>query len=618
MTNPTLKQRRLLFVLATAVILAGAMSTAVADDLDALLAQYKSWRGGDAYARLQTLRVDGTLEAVGLTGKSEYLSSAKGEVYQNIDLGVFRQTQVVDAASGWVTTQSGQIESLPDDAIRDARREALLDFPALLQRSGMAKLSLLPDESRDGETWRVIHLDFGDQDDVDLFVDPATGAQHGYRKKQNNQTTFVRQTDWRLVDGVRMPFVVETIEPNAAENTRLVVAHASINQPPPDHWLSRPAAVRKVSFAHDARRTAWTPIDFKTHRAISFPGTINGVATQIILDSGAAMTVLDTEFAARAGIKPQGTVAATGTTGTETVSFAKGVHIHIGEMDISDVTVAVMPLAKLTAAYGDELTVILGKELLNEVVLDIDFDNQRIAMENADHYQPPPGSIAVPLNLNKDALRTVDVRIEGGPAVPALFDLGSNSSLAINASYWEPHQLARNHRSSVVGVGGVGGGKVVASEIVAGSLTIGPFEFSNVPAELSPRGPTAAESDRTLANVGAEVWSRFRVITNYAENRLYLLPTASAFRKPFNKDRSGLALAPASGGLAVFAVAGGSSAARQGWHVGDTILKVDGASAVANQSDDWRWRSAGTVVLLSGTNSNGKPFERRLVLEDFY
>ena len=242
-------------------------------------------------------------------------------------------------------------------------------------------------------------MNFGDQDGVDLFLDSTTGAQHGYRKTQNNQTTFVRQSDWRPVDGVLMPFVVETIAPVAAENTTLVVTHISVNQTPPDNWLLQPAGIRRVSFAQNARRTAWMPIDFKSHRAISFPGMVNGVSANIVLDSGAQMTVVDAGFASRAGIKPQGAVAAAGTAGTETVSFAQGVNIRIGELTLSDLTVAVLPMNRLSAAFGRELTVILGKELLNEVVLDIDFEHERMALENAEHYRPPSGSIAVPLIL---------------------------------------------------------------------------------------------------------------------------------------------------------------------------------------------------------------------------
>ena len=604
--------------LAAAIAFAGVYSPAVAGELDALLARHQAWRGGSAYAQLRTLRIEGSLAIAGLSGTTEYISTAKGEVYQSTDLGVFKQVQGAGADSGWVTTQSGQVEVLSDDALKDARREALLDFSTTVEGSHGASLSLHPDEIRDGARWRVVHMDFGDRDGVDLFLDPTTGAQHGYRKTQDNQTTFVRQSDWRATDGVRMPYLVETLAPIATDNSTLRVTHVTINPPLPENWLAEPVGVRKVAFDHQARRTAWMPIDFKTHRIISFPATVNGVATNIVLDSGAAITVIDRDFAVRAGVKSQGSLGATGVSGTQSASLAQAVDIHLGDLTLSNLTVAVIPMAGLSTALGRDITVILGKEMLNEVVVDVDFEKERIAFESTADYSPPPGGIALPLNPNKDGLRTVVVRIEGGPSIPALFDLGNNGTLAINASYWEPQHLVTSHRTSVVATGGVGGGAIAVPEIVVNSLTIGPFELAMVPADLSPRGPTTAESDRTLANVGSSVWSRFRVMTNYAQNRLYVIPNAIENSKPFAKDRSGLALERTAAGQKVIAVAAGSPAAARGWRAGDIIEAVDGVNATVKQPNDWRAGLPGTSVSLAGKSASGQPFKRWLVLEDFY
>lgn len=606
------------FALAAAVMLTGFYMPAVAGELEVLLARHQAWRGGPPYAQLRTLRIEGSLAIAGLSGTTEYISTAEGEVYQNTDLEVFKQVQGVGADSGWVTTQSGQVEALSVDALNDARREAMLDFSTAIESSRGASLSLLPDEIRDGARWRVVHMDFGERDGMDLFLDPTTGAQHGYRKTQNNQTTFVRQSDWRATNGVRMPYLVETFAPIATDNSTLRVTHIAINPSLPENWLAAPVGARKVAFDHQARRTAWMPIDFKTHRIISFPGTVNGLATNIVLDSGAAITVINTDFAARAGIKSQGTIGATGVSGTQTASLAQAVDIHLGDLTLSNLTVAVIPMAGLSTALGREITVILGKELLNEVVVDVDFERERIAFESTADYSPPPGSIALPLNPNKDGLRTVDVRIEGGPSIPALFDLGNNGTLAINASYWEPQHLVTTHRASVVATGGVGGGAIAVPEIVVGSLTIGPIELAAVPADLSPRGPTTAESDRTLANVGSRVWSRFRVMADYAHNRLDLIPNATENSKPFAKDRSGLALERTAAGQKVIAVAAGAPAVARGWRAGDTIETVDGVSATIKRPHDWREGSPGTSVSLAGKSASGQPFKRWLVLEDFY
>jgi hypothetical protein len=590
----------------------------VADDLGDLLARNLEWRGGAAYQSLQTLRIQGALRVAGLSGTVDTFGTARGESYQRADLGVLKQTQAVTNAAGWVTTPSGQVESLAQDVAEDTSHETLLDFlPALESRSDV-RLTLRPDEALDGQRWRVVHIDFGGRDGFDLFLDAASGAQHGYRKTQDTKISLVRQSDWRTIEGVRVPFRVEIEAPIAADSSTLSVAHVELNPPLPEHWSQRPSGPGKARLAGGARRSDWVPFDLVEGHLIYFPAEVNGVRTRVLFDSGAASTVIDSRLAARLHIQTRGTLAATGTGGTDTAALAAGVSLRIGSLTLEDLTVAAMPLDKIAQGIGHEVPAIVGQELLNELAVDIDFPHRRIAFERPDAFSAPAGATAVPLKMNNAGLRSVEISVEHEPAILASFDLGNSANpLSLAPAYWKAHGMEHGRRSTVTASGGVGGVNV-QPQIAVASLALGGLEFKDVPTELEPTGQTAFESDRDLANIGIEIWSRFHLIADYPHERLYLLPTPDWNSAPFAKDRSGLALERTADALQVRAVAPGSQRAAEGWKVGDRILTVDGKRAASQPSHLWRERSRGTRVALKGTDAEGHAFSRQLVLEDFF
>jgi S1-C subfamily serine protease len=96
-----------------------------------------------------------------------------------------------------------------------------------------------------------------------------------------------------------------------------------------------------------------------------------------------------------------------------------------------------------------------------------------------------------------------------------------------------------------------------------------------------------------------------------------LISNARSFDAPFRKDRDGFALERSRDGLIVRGIAKLSPAARQAWRIGDRITSVDGVNALTAASW-WRDQPAGTVIESTGVAVDGKPFTRKLKLEDYY
>ena len=602
-----------LMVLALVLVPASAR----ADALQRLIARHLAWRGGDAYARLESVHARGRTAMSGLQGPMESWSHRDGRFRRDTDLGVLRSSLAITSAGGWKLNASGQVEDASPTDARDARHRVALDFGGALSGRGGAKRVPQPDEPRDGRAWKVVRVTFGDEDVYDLFLDGDTGALHGLRIREDNVTRFVRLGDWREVQGVRMPFLEEELTDNPDSNTRTVVETLELNVPVPAALFERPASARRAVFTNGRHSTGFIPFEFFNENRVYIPARVNGHATQVLLDSGAEMTVVDAGYARELGLKTQGQLAAVGSGGQAQAQLASGVDITLGELRLSGLTVAIIDLAEVARLIGHPLPVILGKEAFNQLVVDVDFPNRKVAFHEASAFKAPPRAVRLPLVESAGGQRAVHISVEGRPAIPVLFDVGNAGALSLFPSYWQEARLLENRRSSKTLSGAVGGLRerdvATLKHIRFAGVTL-----NDVPTVFDDAGNSVSTSDRLLGNLGLAVLSRFRMMTDYANDTLLLVPDARALRQPFLKDRSGLVAIPAEGRLTVKLVAPGSPAAAAGWRAGEEIIAVDGQKIGPDYAGTalagWRFRPARQTVVLTLRDGS----ERRLTLKDYY
>ncbi|WP_426732684.1 aspartyl protease family protein [Myxococcus faecalis] len=591
---------------------------ATAEATRTLIERHLAWRGGDAFTRLESLHVRGKASTSGLQGTMESWSHRDGRVRHDEDFGVVRHSMAFTPEGGWKLNASGQVEDASPTDARDARHQLALELGTALRGGDGAKLEPRADETRDGRAWKVVRVTFGDEDLYDLFLDDATGALHGLRIRENNVTRFVRLGDWRQVEGVRMPFLEEELTDNPDSDSRTVVETLELNAPIAPAVFARPQDVRKARFTNGRHTTGFLPFEFFDDNRVFIPAKVNGKPTQVLLDSGAEMTVVDAAYARTLGLKTEGQVAAVGSGGQAQAQFASGVDIGMGNLRLTGLTVAVIDLAPVARMLGHPLPVILGKEAFHQLVVDVDFPNRRVAFHDRAHFKPPAKAVRLPLVESAGGQRAVQLSVEGRPAIPVLFDVGNGGALSLFPAYWEEARLLEGRPSSKTLSGAVGGLRerdvATLKRIELAGVTL-----ENVPTVFDDAGNSISTSDRLLGNLGLGVLARFRMLTDYQTDTLMLVPDTRALRQPFRKDRSGLLVLPSSEGrLEVKLVAPGSPAEAAGWKVGEEIVAIDGKPLgpdASNQArSSWRYRASGQTVVL--TVKGGE--QRRLTLRDYY
>lgn len=603
---------RFISVLAVALLCVPCASRA--DDVQSVVGRYIAWRGGEAFEAMHSFHERGAMHLGGLHGTLEQWQGRDGLLRRNGNLGDIPTSEAATPTVAWAANISGQIEDLADGGASDCRTVYMAFAGAATGHRAI--MSLLAREQRNNRTWDVVRTEFPGNNTYDQFISPDSGELLGMRVTEDRQTRFVQYADWRKVHGVRMAFTEVETGSNAADEEHRQFTAIEINVATPTRLFARPASLKNWSFAAGAHATDWIDFEFFNQNQIFIPAEVNGRAVKLILDSGAGISLLDSGFAKQIGVQATGNLPISGVGGQATMQIASQLQVQLASLTFRNIRAGVMDLAAIGGQAGHPMPFILGKEVFNELIIDIDFAHRRIAFRDPAAFSAQPGAARVALGRHKDR-RSIPLSVEGRQAVPFDFDLGNNGALIVYPAYRNEVHLLEDRPQSLGLSAGVGG--LIKSKVATlKSISIAGIQIDAVPTEFPDAADNAVNSDRTAGNVGLTVFSRFRLLTDYPHDALWLIPDAHLLHAPFVKDRAGLAALPTKDRLKVLMVAPGSPAERAGIKERAEILAVDGKQIDAGYSgsalSQWAHQAAGTMVKL--TLADGSI--QTLTLQDYY
>jgi hypothetical protein len=249
---------RSLSSLSLAVLLCGlAAGAPSAPTLEELVAQNIEARGGAAAAKaMQSLKIQGKLIVQDGQFELQYVQTVRrpASIRTEATIQGLTQVQAFDGTTGWqINPFQGRKdpERLSTDDIKSLA-EIVADFDGALvdaQKKGN-KLDYLGTEDIDGTLAHKIKLTRPSGDTEYVYLDPdhfleirllSQRIEHGVQVE-----TVTDLGDYEKIDGVLIPFSIESGLKGSSDRQKLVVNKAEINARIDDAWFAFPAAQPKL------------------------------------------------------------------------------------------------------------------------------------------------------------------------------------------------------------------------------------------------------------------------------------------------------------------------------------------------------------------------------------
>ena len=244
------------------------------------------------------------------------------------------------------------------------------------------------------------------------------------------------------------------------------------------------------------------------------PAAVNGTVVVALLDSAAEMTVVDDDFARRLGLVTEGSAAAHGSGAARMeATFATGVDIGMGGVQLRDVRVAVMDLGEVSQRLvGRPLDMILGREVFDAAPLLVDIEDRTVTAVAAGEGRR---GVRLPLGEHRGT-PTIPAAVEGHEPVGAVLDIGNGSEVLVGRAYAERIGLTAPGRVVERRSGGGLGGALERDIVILRNLVVAGREFRDVRAAIDP-GATASD-----LNLGTSILRHFVITTDFPQRAVWL------------------------------------------------------------------------------------------------
>ena len=323
------------------------------------------------------------------------------------------------------------------------------------------------------------------------------------------------------------------------------------------------------------------------------PVSVNGQAPALfILDTGAATTTVEKDYADANGIVASSTTRAMGAGGAVDVGVATDLELTVGGIRLDPPRSPLIPLGAINLRAGIAAQGVLGYEAFASYVVEIDYENRGVAFHDPATFAAPEGAVRVPVEMaHRTPVATVHLSLPDGRTIPArlLVDTGASTTLTLTRGFSEKNdvEVAGGIETSLgLGVGG-------ATQEITGRiarLDFGGFAFDRPVAALSRSTGGLLGGSQVDGIIGGEILRRFTLFVDYGRRQLLLIPNR-ALGDPIDIDMTGAVLAArdsAFDAIVVHNVLADSPAAHAGIRAGDELRAIDGRPVTAAQLDDVR------------------------------
>lgn len=481
--------------------------------------RYLEWRGGDKFRSLQTVQMSGEVSGYGRTGEASLILRRDGYSLQEFQLNPFSVIRGLTPETAWGKLPFKQAGHIGLREYNESVRTIDQVLSLSLQQQGDGEVSCLSTERRDGKLYKVIRVAYPDRNYFDLYVSPRTGALGWIRQREGGELSWTKLHYWRTVDGVRMPY--RWTLSSGKQEQRIHWNRIALNRALPTSQFACPTDLGKFCrFREGDTGSGWIDFEFYAQKHIMLEATINGVRRKVLLDSASVTTVIDEEFARELGLSGKKGFKVKGTSGEADAAFTTDLSIEIGNVELTNHPVAIIDLSEINAP---PLSVILGAEVFNELVVDIDYPNERLAFYEPESFTGE--SLADPIQVYSGGggARQVLVSLNGDKTALVSLDTGLSFGMLMFKDWTDANIELGDMDTQLVNAIGIGGTDSHLRGIVD-TVTVGDKVLEDVPVNFARSSKGSTDSVHVAGLIGTQIFRKFRTTFDLTRNLLYLTP----------------------------------------------------------------------------------------------
>lgn len=331
---------------------------------------------------------------------------------------------------------------------------------------------------------------------------------------------------------------------------------------------------------------------------IRIPVNLFGETNYLVVDTAAAITVIDASMQSRLGKPLQVVPAESAVGGQFELTLYQAPQIQIGDAVLGLQRVASADLQMARMISGEPCSGMLGADVFSNRVASFDFNRGILSISS----NAPEATDKSFISLRKfpDGRLAVETTINKSEKVLLLVDSSDSSSLSFNQQDWDKiFKGASAEAGKIAFYSGVDGTVRKSQNARIATLTVGRQEYTNLLCSLIPnRGSTS--------HLGLGFLRRHVVTIDFAQSRMFL-DRGSSFIHQDEDDMSGLHLLRKDGAVVVYAADQDSPAALAGFQPGDELTQVNGRKAASLSMRDIRqiFASGNGNTVTAEVKSNG-------------
>ncbi|WP_266157343.1 aspartyl protease family protein [Dyella silvatica] len=550
-------------------------------DPRAIFAAMKAASGGSRWDAIGELHYEAETLQGGIKGHSTVradLRSGRNAIFT--DTGGERGGQGYDGKHSWFLDEKNLVSVLETE---QARRAAVSD--SYMTRNDWfkdpatapAQMQFLGSKREAGREFQTIRISPKDGQPFEVWVDAKTHLlDRTVEHSDTNEVTTTRYSDYRLVDGLRLPFAQRQGNGDAQYDATLRVQRFEPLSNVDEAHFAMPASTACDARIVDGATSATVP--FESYGSwILVQLSINGAPPlPFVLDTG-AINILTPAAAQQLGINGKGNIAVAGA-GEATASM-KTAHIEsyrLGQIKLDDQRFGILDLPRIMTDRGDRPPVagLIGYEVLRRFVTRIDYDRHELTFTPTASFRYTGSATPAVLTFDSRTPR-VEASINGAQGVFGL-DTGDAGELTVFAPFAKAHGMVAKPSARTSESRGVGG-KSITTDLDISTLTLGGHTISHPHTSLIGTKAGAFASSSLAGNIGYGILSRFVLTLDY-EHRQLFLERGQHFAKPATDKRTWHDMSfdrLAHDRIVITRVDPGSPSAKAGLQVGDQITAID-------------------------------------------